>query len=104
MPTATKTNGKVTARAFPIGINGVRYEITDRQAKATAHIGRGGPGEWLCLITRYGRNWKFMAVTGTDNPESIYELAFQLGERHELNMYAEYQLPSSSGFYPLESK
>jgi hypothetical protein len=90
--TASKTTrGKVTVKTI---LEGQAYEVTDTIAKATAIIGSAGRLGWYCTVTRYGRNWKHMVVSGTDNPHSVYEVCFQLGTKFEYDAdRGEWRLP-----------
>ena len=96
MTTATTTKnasraGKVTVTTV---LNNCVYAVTDTSAKTTATIGSAGRLGWYCTISRYGRNWKHMTVSGTDNPASVYETCFHLGTRFELDGH-EWMLPTN---------
>lgn len=63
------------------------YTLTDTTVRPamTADIINLGSKGWACRIDRCGKPYRYMVVTGTDNPHSIYELCRELGQRYTLN-------------------
>lgn len=73
---------KATQRIRITATSGACWIVTDCNAKARSEIINLGPRKFACRIDRYGKPWKYMVVTGTDNLHSVYEMTFQVGERY----------------------
>lgn len=72
-----------TKQAVRVHAHANGWTVTDSKARATSDILDLGCRGFACRIDRNGKPWKYMVVTGTSNPHSIYELCFQIGERYD---------------------
>lgn len=73
---------KKPARITATWTSPVHCTITDPSAKCVASILNLGGKGWACRIDRCGQPWRYMVVTGTDNPQSIYEMTRELGDAY----------------------